>query len=146
MIGPPISRMFVDGFCRDCAYREHHDNEPSGANRSDRTGQSDPRKATDPCFNRHASNAADLFLTIIIPVIGEHAKLPESPASKSSGAPSRASRLGRAWALRANFANGSTYRGSESDHGLHFRSNLVAGDRGGTTQCRPTGRIMVRFK
>jgi hypothetical protein len=41
--------------------------------------------------------------------IGERAKVPESPASKSTRVSSRRSRLPRAWASRANFANGRTF-------------------------------------
>ena len=45
------------------------------------------------------------------------AKLPENPASGSSVVSSGLSGLSRAWALRANFANGRTYCGSAIDHG-----------------------------
>jgi hypothetical protein len=95
-------------------------------------------------FNRHPSNVTDLPLTSIRREgnIDGRAKLPGSPESKSSGASSRASRLRRAWALRVSFATGRTCSGLEIDYGSHSRSNLVARDRGGTTQCRPTGQVV----
>ena len=52
--------------------------------------------------NQQLSSATDLFPASISPgeIIGEPVKQPGSPASKSSGAPSRHSRSPGAWALR----------------------------------------------
>ena len=90
-----------------------------------------------PCYIRCPLSPTDLSLTSIIPAgnTGEHAKLPESQASKSSGASSQASRLPKASASRATFANGSTYCGLANNGPLqiirgqpwrqcYWRSNL----------------------
>ena len=71
--------------------------------------------------------------------IVERAKLPGSPASKSSGASSQVSGLPRAWASRATFANGSTCCGSVIE-------NLRARPRNPRNPCLTPGPTFVTLR
>ena len=98
------------------------------------------RETTHP----HPSSATDLFLTFISLEgnTGEPAKPPEGPASRSSVASSRRFQIAEGMGFKGDFRQWENLLGLEIDYGSHSRSNLVAGDRGGTTQCRPTGQVV----